>query len=62
MLDIYRDAANTQMWGDRTGNTYTQAWVGTGTTQRYIVHDHISQGQMQGAGFYNDVISEKVNW
>ncbi len=60
--NIYRDAARTEIWGDGTNSTYTQAGVGTGAAQRYVVHGHIPPRQKPPAGVYSDATTIKVNW
>jgi spore coat protein U-like protein len=60
---LYRDAARTNVWGATSG-TNTQAGVGNGANQPYIVYGQVANPSVNNAspGNYLDTITATITY
>jgi len=60
--DIYTDVAHTQIWGDGTSSTNTEAGVGTGLNQTLTAYGQIPAAQAGAVGTFNDTVVATVSF
>lgn len=60
--NIFRDPARIEIWGDGTGNTFTQPGIGTGVESQFIAYGRLPAGQSAAVGRYVDVVMVLVEW
>ena len=58
--NLYRDSTQIEIFGDGTGNTFTQ--VGVGINQQFTVYGVIPAMQNIRAGSYSDSVTVTVEW
>lgn len=59
---LYKDAAWTQVWGDGTGGTTTNAGTGTGGAQTFTVYGRVPSQPVPPPGNYSDTITATVSF
>jgi len=60
--NLFRDSSLVEVWGDGTGNTFTQAGIGTGANQEYTVYGRIPALQNVKPGTFQDSVTVILEW
>lgn len=58
--NLYRDSTRNEVFGDGTGDTFTQ--TGTGENQQFTVYGRIPARQNIRAGAYRDSVTVTLEW